>query len=79
MSSNINLINPKCSKCKCYFTPVLKSSGQPFKTCDKCRTKDEETRKCEHDKRKSKCTQCGGNQICEHNRRKMSVNYVVEV
>ena len=40
MSSNTNINNPKCSNCKCYFTPTLKSSGQPFKTCDKCRIQD---------------------------------------
>ena len=44
MNSNNNITNPKCSNCKCYFTPTIKSSGQLFKTCDKCRTKDKEAR-----------------------------------
>ena len=44
MNSIINISNPKCSNCKRYFTPTLKSSGQPFKTCDKCRIQDKETR-----------------------------------
>ena len=44
MNSNNNNINPKCSNCKCYFTPEIKSSGQPFKTCEKCRTKDKGSR-----------------------------------
>ena len=58
------------SNCKCYFTPTIKSSGLPFKTCDKCRTKDKEARQCEHGKRKSKCIPCGGNEICEHKKEK---------
>ena len=73
MSSNTNINNPKCSNCKCYFTPTLKSSGQPFKTCHKCRIQDKKSRqnnKCEHDKRKSRCIQCGGNGICEHDKLK---------
>ena len=68
MSSNLNIINSKCSNCKCYFIPTIKSSGLSFKTCDKCRTKDKETRRCEHDKRKSVCKECGGGSICEHNK-----------
>ena len=31
-------INPKCSKCKCYFIQdEFKSSGLPYSTCKKCR------------------------------------------
>ena len=33
-------INPKCTKCKCYWTPNdtdIKTSGLQFKTCKKCR------------------------------------------
>ena len=73
MSSNNNITNPKCSNCKCYFTPTVKSSGQPFKTCDKCRTvrkESNERNKCEHDKRTDRCKMCGGVGICEHNKRK---------
>jgi hypothetical protein len=73
MSSNNNVTNPKCSNCKCYFIPTVKSSGLPFKTCDKCRTKDKESKesnKCEHDKRRSRCVKCGGSEICEHKREK---------
>ncbi len=66
MSSNINIINPKCSNCKCYFIPTIKPSGLPFKTCDKCRTKDKKN-KCEHGKQKSQCKACGGGSFCEHN------------
>jgi hypothetical protein len=67
---NEQAVNPKCSKCKCYFTPTdLKSSGLPFKTCQKCRTRNN-NEKCEHNKRKSQCEVCGGSEICEHNKRK---------
>ncbi len=33
--------NPKCNRCKCYWKPCetdIKSSGLPYKTCNKCRT-----------------------------------------
>ena len=73
MNSNNNITNPKCSNCKCYFTPEIKSSGLPFKTCDKCRTKDKESKiktQCEHGKRKDRCKLCGGNYFCEHDKRK---------
>ncbi len=35
-------LNPKCSTCRCYWTPTetdIKSSGLPFKVCSKCRNK----------------------------------------
>jgi hypothetical protein len=70
MNPTNNITDPKCSNCKCYFIPTMNSSGQPFKTCDKCRTKDKETRMCEHDKRKNRCIQCGGSGIFEHNKEK---------
>ncbi len=44
MNSNNSIINPKCSKCKCYFIPNTKSSGLPYNTCDKCSTKDKESK-----------------------------------
>ena len=65
--------NPKCSVCKCYFKPVVKSSGQFYKCCNKCLEKSKisrEENKCIHNKRKVYCKDCGGSQICEHNRRK---------
>ena len=58
--------NPKCSNCKCYYIQdEFKSSGKPFLTCKKCRDKDKQN-KCEHNKRKNYCKQCGGSCICEH-------------
>ncbi len=39
--------NPKCSNCKCYWKPDetdIKSSGLFFKTCRKCRERQQETR-----------------------------------
>jgi hypothetical protein len=59
-------LKPKCSNCKCYYIPSIKSSGLPYKTCDKCRSK----RNCEHNRAKSRCNECGGSEICEHNKRK---------
>ena len=29
--------NPKCQKCYCYFKPTLKTSGEHYKNCDRCR------------------------------------------
>ncbi len=69
MSPNINITHPKCSNCKCSLTLTIKSSGLAFKTCDKCRTKDEESRakyKCEHDQRKDLCRDCDGASFCSH-------------
>ncbi len=40
---NMN-INPKCSICRTYFVPLLKSSGLPFKTCERCRMVQKEFR-----------------------------------
>ncbi len=45
--------NPKCSVCRCYFIPNLKSSGLPYKCCHKCRERT--NMRCEHNKEKSKC------------------------
>jgi hypothetical protein len=33
------MINPKCSICRCYFEPLLKSSNLPYKTCGRCRSR----------------------------------------
>ena len=40
--------NPKCSTCKLYFQPNLKSSGLPYKSCGKCisRNKVTNSKKC---------------------------------
>ena len=65
----------KCSCCKCYrpLEQFLNDKGRKLKSCQKCRTKQKEIReknKCEHNKRKSYCKQCGGASICQHNKRK---------
>ena len=67
--------NPKCSICRCYFEPTLKTSGLLYKCCDKCREISKENNiknKCEHNKRRSQCKDCGGSSICEHSRQKYS-------
>ena len=68
-------INPKCSHCKCYFIPTVKSSGLTYKTCEKCRTKGKESKiknKCEHAREKSRCKECKGSGICIHDKVKSS-------
>ena len=73
-NNNTKSINPKCSKCKCYFIQDdFKSSGLPYSTCKKCRGRDKishEKNKCIHDKYKSQCKLCGGSQICEHDKKR---------
>ena len=72
---NENQPNPKCPICRCYFVPTLKSSGLPYKSCEKCRNKNRDYKikiKCEHNRRKENCRDCGGSQICEHNKQKSS-------
>ncbi len=45
-------VNPKCSACQCYFVPTLKSSGLPYKTCEKCRKHDKKWRDTHQEHRK---------------------------
>lgn len=43
--------------------------GKRRKTCKECKKRREKYRdryKCEHEKRRSQCKDCGGSQICEH-------------
>jgi len=66
--------NPKCNRCKCYWKPDendVKSSGLVCKTCKRCRGYKKmlhEKNKCEHNRIRSQCKDCGGGAICEHNR-----------
>ena len=71
-----------CNYCKInrpikYFSKNRKDEYN--KSCDECRAKQKVTRekykgkyKCEHNRRKSFCKECGGSFICEHNRQKFS-------
>ena len=69
-----NTPNPKCTRCKCYWKPDesdIKTSGLVFKSCKKCRAidlKKKNDNKCEHNRQKSQCKDCGSSNICEHNR-----------
>ena len=65
----------KCPKCKCYRTlPLfLNAKGRKLKTCQKCRDRGKKSRdknKCEHNRQRSQCKECGGASICKHNRRR---------
>ncbi len=65
--------NPKCSTCRTYFIPTLKTSGLPYKCCNKCRKnslKSKNDNKCEHNRIRNTCKECGGISICEHNKQK---------
>lgn len=69
--------NPKCNSCKTYWKPDdtdILPSGLYAKTCKKCRVYQKEKYqkyKCEHNKKKSFCKDCGGVSICIHNREKL--------
>jgi len=68
--------NPICNCCGCYWIPTtndIKPSGLVSKSCTRCKEyqkKKREKNKCEHNREKSRCKDCGGSSICEHNRRK---------
>ena len=45
------------------------NKNQFYKSCNDCRIKKKEQRernKCEHNKQKAQCIECGGGSICEH-------------
>ena len=65
----------KCEKCKCWRLPheFLNDKGRKLKSCIKCRdlnNKNKQKNKCEHNREKARCKECGGASICEHNKRK---------
>jgi len=68
--------HPKCGACKCYWKPEdtdINPSGLYYKSCKKCRTNVMDRlnkTKCEHNRFKSQCKECGGSCFCEHNKRK---------
>jgi hypothetical protein len=76
----MNLENPenvKCGRCRCYRSEesFFNNKGRRLKTCQNCRdidTRSREKYKCEHNRRKEFCKECGGAYICNHNRRKSS-------
>ena len=45
-------------------------TGQYTKLCIKCLDTDKKSRECEHQKRRSRCKECGGGSICEHQKRR---------
>lgn len=70
---NINEIDhEKCNRCRCWRLPeqFLNKTSRKLKTCSICRARDLKNRnknKCEHGRKKSRCTECGSS-VCEHNR-----------
>ena len=61
----------KCSRCRCHKTLdnfSVSRLGKQFKTCDKCR--ERARKKCEHNRERNRCKDCGGGSICEHNRQR---------
>ena len=46
-------------------------NGKTTKTCEHCRDvymRSKNKNKCEHNRQRSRCKECGGSSICEHNR-----------
>ena len=72
--------NPKCSSCKLYFQPNLKSSGLPYKSCDKCKCRNKVTnsKKCPHNKFKYQCRECNGTSFCNHLKRRHDCKVCVQ-
>jgi len=70
--------NFKCIRCNLILSSnkfKIKKDNTYTKMCIECLNKNKiniEKNKCEHGKRKSRCKDCGGNGICEHNRDKYS-------
>jgi hypothetical protein len=68
----------KCTSCRCWAQPddfkkETKRGFRILKSCIRCRDKAKKTReknKCEHNRQKSHCKECGGASICKHNRRR---------
>jgi hypothetical protein len=64
-----------CSNCKKYQSNdnFIKPNGGFYKMCQTCRDRSKINRqnnKCEHDRERSRCKDCGGGSICEHGRRR---------
>ena len=66
----------KCTNCKKKFYADgfgANRLGVRYKTCLECgerRKAKREKNKCEHNRQRSACKDCGGSSICEHNRRR---------
>jgi hypothetical protein len=66
----------KCNRCKMNMTLDKfnkKRDDSYMKICIECNIKGRDNaraNKCEHNRKKSTCRECGGGSICEHNRRK---------
>jgi hypothetical protein len=65
----------QCRRCHTWRTLdlFLNDKNRKLKTCLKCRDTEKKNRykhKCEHNRVKSNCKECGGGSICEHNRHK---------
>eukprot|EP00121_Abeoforma_whisleri_P001751 Awhi_evm1s1562 len=66
----------KCGMCKSLKhinSDYIIVKERRLKTCNSCRDRQKvnrEKNKCEHNKEKSRCKECGGSGICEHNKRR---------
>lgn len=80
MSEIIQSSNPKCSCCRLYFEPKNKSSGLPYKCCDKCKSRNKITnsKRCPHGKFKYQCKPCNGSSFCDHTKRRHDCKICVQ-
>jgi hypothetical protein len=73
-----NAVNSKnCSRCNNTKTidNFISEAGRVLKMCSRCRNigrKQNQNNKCEHNRIKCRCIDCGGVGICEHNRIKQT-------
>ena len=77
-SKTIEIIKQKCSQCKVKLPMTqehfkLKRNGDFTKQCINCCDMKNQSRiknKCEHNRLRNHCKECGGSSICEHNRQR---------
>lgn len=71
---NDEIKRQKCNRCKVNMTLdkfKKKRDDNYMKRCIECNIKNVENQKknnCEHNKKRSRCKECGGGSICEHDR-----------
>jgi len=72
MSDNEQQQRQKCNRCKVNLTIdkfKVKRCGNTMKQCIECNEKCMRNKsRCEHNRNKTRCKDCGGGSICEHNR-----------
>ena len=59
-----------CCKIERHEDQYISKAGRILKTCQRCRDRKTPPKKCVHDKRATRCMECGGSELCQHGRQK---------